>query len=218
MNQDVPCWKGPGLVYGIRAYLMMGAEPSVVGHTEDNSWWSVEVPELGAICWLSAEYLTLKGDPDTISILTPGPTPTAEITATPKLGGLKYYLIAMNTGGPFGCGDGLVYFRSGKPKTGNIESDLRSALNALFKVKSKNVGDYYNPVYNAHLHVKSVKVDESTGFAEVYLAGSIPKPADVCEGKRIHIRQSTHPELFHKHIYQALGLTPFPLKAMYYED
>lgn len=38
------------------------------------------------------------------------------------------------------------------------------------------------------------------------------------EGKRIHIRKSTQPELFHKHIYQALGLAPFPLKAVYYED
>lgn len=38
------------------------------------------------------------------------------------------------------------------------------------------------------------------------------------EGKRIHIRKSTKPELFHKHIYQALGLAPFPLKAKQYED
>jgi len=38
------------------------------------------------------------------------------------------------------------------------------------------------------------------------------------EGKRIHIRKSTQPELFHRHIYQALGLAPFPLKAKQYED
>jgi len=38
------------------------------------------------------------------------------------------------------------------------------------------------------------------------------------EGKRIHIRKSTQPELFHRHVYQALGLSPFPLKAMQYED
>jgi len=38
------------------------------------------------------------------------------------------------------------------------------------------------------------------------------------EGHRIHIRKSTQPELFHKHLYQALGLTSFPLKAMQYED
>src|SRR3990172_1851132 len=38
------------------------------------------------------------------------------------------------------------------------------------------------------------------------------------QGKRIHIRKSTQPELFHKHVYQALGLTPFPLKAIQYED
>jgi hypothetical protein len=38
------------------------------------------------------------------------------------------------------------------------------------------------------------------------------------EGKRIHIRKSTQPELFHRHIYQTLGLTPFPLKAKQYEN
>jgi len=38
------------------------------------------------------------------------------------------------------------------------------------------------------------------------------------EGKRIHIRKSTQPELFHRHVYQALGLTPFPLKAAQYEE
>jgi transposase len=38
------------------------------------------------------------------------------------------------------------------------------------------------------------------------------------QGKRIHIRKSTQPELFHKHIYQALGLTPFPLKTLQYEN
>ena len=38
------------------------------------------------------------------------------------------------------------------------------------------------------------------------------------EGKRIHIRKSTKPELFHRHIYHALGFVPFPLKAVQYED
>jgi len=38
------------------------------------------------------------------------------------------------------------------------------------------------------------------------------------EGKRIHIRKSTQPELFHRHIYQTLGLAPFPLKAKQYEN
>jgi len=38
------------------------------------------------------------------------------------------------------------------------------------------------------------------------------------EGKRIHIRKSSQPELFHKHIYQALGLRSFPLKTQHYQD
>ncbi|MBE9474774.1 MAG: hypothetical protein IMY85_07765, partial [Chloroflexi bacterium] len=180
------CRTGPGLVYDIRAYLSEGAVPVLLGHTHDNSWWTVEEPEFKAICWVSTEFVSVQGDLENIAILTPAPTPTLVPTPTPNQKGMKIFLVALNTGGPFGCGDGLVYYYTGKKRTGDVERDISAALNALLKIRTKYVGDYYNPTYNAHLHVKNVEVNQATGRVVIYLAGSIPKPADVCEAKRIH--------------------------------
>jgi hypothetical protein len=98
----------------------------------------------------------------------------------------KVTWMVLNTGGPFGCGDGLVYYYTGKKRTGDVERDISSALNALLKIRTEFVGNYYNPTHNAHLHVKNVEVNHTTGRVVVYLEGSIPKPADVCEAKRVH--------------------------------
>jgi hypothetical protein len=102
------------------------------------------------------------------------------------LKGVRYFLIAPDTGGPFGCGDGLVYFTSEYPPSGNVEKDIKNALRALFKLKVKEVGGYYNPVYNAHLIVNEVNFDASTGKVVIHLSGSIPKPEDECEADRVH--------------------------------
>ena len=158
----------------------------LLGQSEDNAWWMVEEPEFKAGCWVSAEYVTLEGNLDLLPVFTPEPTPTPLPSPTPEQKGMKIFLVNPDTGGPFGCGDGLVYFYTGKKRTGSAERDIKSALNALFKLKTKYVGEYYNPVYNAHLHVIEVDVIEESGKVIVYLAGSIPKPPNVCEAERIH--------------------------------
>lgn len=146
----------------------------------------VEEPEFKSTCWVSTEYASLAGDLESLPVFTPEPTPTTPASATPEQKGMKVFLINPDTGGPFGCGDGLVYYYTGKKPTGDIERDIATAMNALFKLKTKDVGGYYNPVYNAHLHVKQVDVIEETGMVFIYLAGSIPKPPNVCEADRIH--------------------------------
>lgn len=186
VNQDSACRIGPGLIYDIRTYLTEGALPILLGQDPANQWWFVEEPIHNTTCWVSDEVVSIQGDINSLPALTPEPTSTQAPAESQNEKGLKYFLISLNSGGPFGCGDGLVYFHSGKPITNNDEQNIKSALNALFKVKSKYIGDYYNPVHNAHLNVKSVTVDRASGFAEVFLAGSIPKPADVCEAKRVH--------------------------------
>lgn len=186
IDQDTTCRTGPGLVYDIRAYLAEGTAPTLLGHNEDNSWWTVEEPDFNATCWVSAEFVSVAGDLETVAVFTAEPTPSLVPSPTEKQKGMKIFLVALNTGGPFGCGDGLVYYYSGKPRTDSVERDLKGALNALFKLKSKFVGEHYNPVYNAHLHVLDVDVIEATGKVFVYLAGSIPKPPNECEAKRIH--------------------------------
>ena len=186
VNQDVACRTGPGLIYDIRAYLPAGTFPILLGQNQENTWWTVEEPAFSATCWVSDEFVTVQGNLDGVPVLTPEPTPTLEPTATPEQKGIKVYLVALNTGGPFGCGDGLVYYYTGKKRTGDVERDISSALNALLKIRTEFVGNYYNPTHNAHLHVKNVEVNHTTGRVVVYLEGSIPKPADVCEAKRVH--------------------------------
>lgn len=180
------CFNGPGEIYGIRTYLSNGLAPVLSGHTEDDAWWLITIPESTTSCWVSNSLVTLSGDTGQVPILTPQFTPTQVPTETPKLRGLKYYLINPNTGGPFGCGDQLVYFYSGKPVTDNVQANIAGALQSLLKVKSKYVGEYYNPIYNAHFSIKSVNFNSTTGRVDIILSGSIPKPASVCEAKRIH--------------------------------
>jgi hypothetical protein len=186
VNQDIACLEGPGTVYGIRTYLTGGSSPLPVGHTGDESWWAVQVAEDTETCWLDAQYVTVEGDVSALPVFTPEPTPTSEPTPTQKLNGVRYFLIAPGTGGPFGCGDGLVYFTSDTSPSGDVEKDIKNALRALFKLKVKFVGQYYNPVYNAHLIVNEVDFDPATGKVVIHLSGSIPKPADVCEAERVH--------------------------------
>ena len=186
VDQNVICRTGPGLIYDIRAYLAQGVAPILLGQTEDNTWLMVEEPEFKAACWVSSAYVILEGDAKLLPIFTPEPTPTPIPSPTPKVKGMRIFLVNLDTGGPFGCGDGLVYFISGKQRTGNLEGDISSALNALFKLKTEFVDGYYNPVHNAHLYVKGVDVIEEDGHVYIYLAGSIPKPPDVCEAERIH--------------------------------
>ncbi len=180
------CRTGPGLEYGIQAYLSAGAAPILLGQSEYENWWMIEEPEFKAGCWVSSEYASLEGDLDSLPVFTPEPTPTLLASPTPKLTGMKVFLVNPDTGGPFGCGDGLVYFYTGKQRTDSIERDIKSAMNSLFKLKTKDVGGFYNPVYNAHLYVKDVDVIEETGKVFIYLAGSIPKPANECEAARVH--------------------------------
>jgi hypothetical protein len=177
---------GPGLIYDVRAYLSEGVVPVLLGKSVDQTWWNVEEPEFKANCWVSTEHVSLQGDLDMLPVFTPEPTPTQVPTETPEEKGMKVFLINENTGGPFGCGDGLVYFYTGKMRSDSVERDISAAMNALFKLKTKYVGDYYNPVYNAHLHVKQVDVIEQSGKVFIYLGGSIPKPPDECEARRIH--------------------------------
>jgi hypothetical protein len=174
------------MIYDIRAYLSAGAAPLLLGQSEVAGWWMVEEPEFKAGCWVSTEYASLQGDLDLLPVFTPEPTPTPVPSPTPEQKGMKVFLINPDTGGPFGCGDGLVYFYTGKNRTDSVERDIKAAMNALFKLKTKYVNGFYNPVYNAHLHVTEVDVIEETGKVFIYLAGSIPKPANACEADRIH--------------------------------
>jgi len=186
VDQNVVCLKGPGEIYGVRAYLSANTIPRLYGSTAERDWFAVQAPDIQADCWVSANFITLQGEVNLLPVLTPPPLPPPPPTATPVVSGLKYFLIAPGAGGPFGCGDGLVYFYAGIKNQGSVEENIIDALNALLRLQVKDLDGYYNALYNARAKVKIVYFDAGSGHAEIHLSGTIPKPKDVCESKRIH--------------------------------
>lgn len=185
VNQDSTCRMGPGLIYDIRAYLSEGAVPVLLGQDQENAWWSVEEPIHSATCWVSSEVVTVQGDVNSLPIFTPEPTPTIESSPTPEQKGLFYYLVALNTGGPVGCGDSLIPVYVGTKSTGDLEKDIHASLHGLLKLKIKDLDGYYNPLHNAHLSIGDISFNKSSGNVAVHFSGSIPKPKDECEYHRV---------------------------------
>jgi hypothetical protein len=185
VNEDAACRVGPGLIYDINAYLSAGAVPILLGQDRESTWWSVEEPTFNNECWVSSDVVSVQGDTDKLPIFTPLPTSTIEPSPTQKQKGVIYYLVALNTGGPVGCGDTLIPVYTGIPTSGDIEKDIHNALHALLKLKVKDFGGYYNPLYNAHLNTGGVKYNPDSGNVTVNLSGSIPKPEDECEYHRV---------------------------------
>lgn len=72
---------------------------------------------------------------------TPSITPTDTPTATPtKVFGyipenaIVIYLTHIGTGGPVACGDSLVAIMTGHIRTGDIEKDIKLAVDTLFSI------------------------------------------------------------------------------------
>ncbi|MBU0510085.1 MAG: hypothetical protein KJ638_00080 [Chloroflexi bacterium] len=185
MDQNAICRSGPGTVYDVVTYLVEGAQADVEGRIEDDSWWLIQPPEAEAACWVSAEIVSVRGDLEGLPVLTPPPLPTLSPTPTLTSAGVYYILIAENTGGPLGCGDGLIKFYPGILSHGGFEDDIKTALNALFSNHSEYYNGLYNPLYKSDLRAKSVELDASN-TPVIQLGGTFVKPKDECESKRMH--------------------------------
>ena len=183
------CRHGPGTAFTVHTYFEVDSSALVRGRLEDESWLFVELPESGETCWIFNEIVDLNKEIAMMPVVTPPPLPTPAPVPTKtdeeKALGVKYFLIIPDNGGPFACGDGLVYFYSGKKGKG-IEDDITVALNALFSVKTKYVNQYYNPIYESSLKVKDVVMEN--GHAHIYLGGNFVKPKTECEAKRMHLQ------------------------------
>lgn len=185
INEDAVCRDGPGLAYDIRAYLNKGEVPILLGRDSENSWWSIEEPTFDTNCWVSSQVISIQGNSESLPIFTPAPIPTSEPSPTSEQKGVFFYLIAMNTGGRVGCGDSLIPVYTGIPSSGDLEKDIHNSLHALLKLKVKDFGGYYNPLYNAHLSTAGVTFRSDSKNVKVELTGSIPKPKDECEYHRV---------------------------------
>ena len=183
------CRHGPGTAFTIHTYFLENSSAFVRGQLEDGSWLFVELADIGETCWIFKEIVDLDKEIAMVQVVTPPPFPTPAPVPTKTeeelARGPKYFLIIPDNGGPFACGDGLAYFYSYQ-KTHSSEEDIEVALNALFSVRQEYVGDYYNPVYQSSLRVKSVDFDN--GRPTIRLGGTFVKPKSKCEAERIHLQ------------------------------
>ena len=120
--------------------------------------------------------------------LTPSFTPTETPTETPKPVSayfpenvIKIYLTHLGTGGPVACGDSLVAISTGYVRTGDIETDIKLAVDTLFSIGQYS-GALYNATYPSSLRVGGVILEK--GVATVELGGSYQKPQDACDASR----------------------------------
>lgn len=186
-DQDVKCRTGPGTNYDVDTYFSADFQTEIMGSTEQRDWWLVaRKNDLDQPCWISSSLVSVKGAISQVPVLTPPPLPTLSPTPTLNVPGILYYLVAENTGGPVGCGDSLIAIYPGIRRTGDLESNVKAALTALFANHTKYVNGLLNPIYESRMKAKSVSLDDSSGIATVQLAGTFVKPKDVCESKRMH--------------------------------
>lgn len=119
---------------------------------------------------------------------TPAPTETPTETSPPPTpsgeDAIYVYYILLNDGGPVACGDSLVKANTGLARTGDIEADVRTALERLF-FKRQYFGRLYNPVYLSNLEVESVKYDKNTKEVSVRLDGTYVRSGDRCDDGRV---------------------------------
>ncbi len=123
-------------------------------------------------------------------ISTLAPTITASITPSPTItplvipeNAIMFFFTQLNTGGSVACGDSLVKIYSGHVRTGNIEEDIRIALDSLFS-NGKYFGNLYNAVYPSNFRVQSVDFHQSTGKAVIILGGNYVRPENYCDSRR----------------------------------
>lgn len=113
--------------------------------------------------------------------LTPTQTNTPDVRVDPGNNLIIKYLVHQGTGGPVGCGDSLVPVSVGHLLTGDVNEDVKLAINSLFSTGTKYVGNLYNPLFQSKLRATDVKLKKRTGNVTIHLTGSFTKPKDDCD-------------------------------------
>jgi len=80
------------LIFEISANSAAGDQPELPDQCEFEDRWQVEEPEFIVACWVYKNYVTLQGDTDFLSVLTPEATQ-----------GMQVYLVYPGTRGSRGC-------------------------------------------------------------------------------------------------------------------
>ena len=124
------------------------------------------------------------------NVPTESPSPTETSIDTPKPAvpftnvngdNIVFYLVHLETGGPYGCGDNLIPIRTGQMRTGDLSSDVQIAIDALFSIGQYSMS-LYNATYPSKLKFSGLQLIK--GEAIVDLNGTYIKPANACDASR----------------------------------
>ena len=91
---DLNCRLGPGTSYAIDGYLAAGDTAVVLGRASQAgnlwiNWWYIQNPtKEGKYCWVWGEATSVEGDPGSVPVIAPTPTP--QVTAPCLCGFSKY--------------------------------------------------------------------------------------------------------------------------------
>jgi hypothetical protein len=83
VDVNTNCRSGPGGIYDLKGYLLVGQQAEVVGQFADGDYWVIKNPSRPGECWLWGNYATLEGPVGQLPYFTPPPTPTPTFTLTP---------------------------------------------------------------------------------------------------------------------------------------
>ncbi|PWB73737.1 MAG: hypothetical protein C3F07_09205 [Anaerolineales bacterium] len=71
-DQPVNCRYGPGIAYAVVGALIVGRQAEVIGKSIDVTWWYVKNPnDPSTNCWLSADFVTVTGNVDSVPVVGP---------------------------------------------------------------------------------------------------------------------------------------------------
>lgn len=71
-DQPVNCRFGPEISYAVVGALIVGRQAEVIGKNADETWWYVRNPsDPSANCWLSAEFVVVTGNVDSLPVVGP---------------------------------------------------------------------------------------------------------------------------------------------------
>jgi len=77
--KNANCRYGPSTAYDIRDTLFAGQTARIVGRNEENTWWQIESPTFGSLCWVSYVTVEVNGDVSTVSIGEAPPMPEIQL-------------------------------------------------------------------------------------------------------------------------------------------
>lgn len=130
--------------------------------------------------------------PTNTATIPPTDTPTLTETPTetsppPTASGddaIYVYYILLNSDGPVACGDSAVKVNTGAYRSGDVATDVTSALKRLFN-KQQFIGNLYNPVYLSNWRIDSVDFKSYEGQVNVTLSGGYVRSGDRCDDRRV---------------------------------